>query len=149
MNSSIAPVTTGAHRATCTFDSRHTLSAVLPLQVMRKADLIRKNMAESVKNERNILAMANNPFVVGTARRCLPGWHRRLMHCAEATCCALVTWRRQPTSRHLQVLCVPFHAAPAFVVNRGQSPALRGGRGVGSCMAMLACSSAPVLTCLL
>ena len=36
-----------------------------PLQVMRKNDLIRKNMVESVKNERNILAMANNPFVVG------------------------------------------------------------------------------------
>ena len=35
-----------------------------PLQVMRKADLIRKNMVQSVRNERNILAMANNPFVV-------------------------------------------------------------------------------------
>ena len=34
------------------------------LQVMRKNDLIRKNMVESVRNERNILAMANNPFVV-------------------------------------------------------------------------------------
>lgn len=32
---------------------------------MRKIDLIRKNMVESVRNERNILAMANNPFVVG------------------------------------------------------------------------------------
>lgn len=31
---------------------------------MRKSDLIRKNMVQSVKNERNILAMANNPFVV-------------------------------------------------------------------------------------
>ena len=43
------------------------------IKVMRKADLIRKNMVQSVKNERNILAMANNPFVVrtpppGTAR---------------------------------------------------------------------------------
>ena len=37
------------------------------VQVMRKMDLIRKNMVESVKNERNILAMANNPFVVCTA----------------------------------------------------------------------------------
>ena len=36
------------------------------VQVMRKMDLIRKNMVESVKNERNILAMANNPFVVRT-----------------------------------------------------------------------------------
>lgn len=34
------------------------------MQVMRKNDLIRKNMVESVRNERNILAMANNPFVV-------------------------------------------------------------------------------------
>lgn len=34
------------------------------MQVMRKADLIRKNMVQSVQMERNILAMANNPFVV-------------------------------------------------------------------------------------
>lgn len=33
-------------------------------QVIRKADLIRKNMVQSVRNERNILAQANNPFVV-------------------------------------------------------------------------------------
>lgn len=33
-------------------------------QVMKKRDLIRKNMVESVNNERNILAMAQNPFVV-------------------------------------------------------------------------------------
>ena len=39
------------------------------VQVMRKNDLIRKNMVESVKNERNILAMANNPFVVSSACR--------------------------------------------------------------------------------
>ena len=86
------PVTTGAPRAHCTCDSRHTLSAELPLQVMRKADLIRKNMAESVKNERNILAMANNPFVVGTACKCLPGWHRKLMRYPERTRSAAVTW---------------------------------------------------------
>ena len=72
--------TRGAFSAHCTRDNRHTLSAVLPLQVMRKADLIRKNMAESVKNERNILAMANNPFVVGTACKCLPGGHKKLVH---------------------------------------------------------------------
>ncbi|GAB4819084.1 hypothetical protein N2152v2_006130 [Parachlorella kessleri] len=34
------------------------------IKVMRKVDLIRKNLVQSVKNERNILAMANNPFVV-------------------------------------------------------------------------------------
>ena len=34
------------------------------VQVMKKKDLIRKNMVESVNNERNILALANNPFVV-------------------------------------------------------------------------------------
>ena len=39
---------------------------ILRAQVMRKADLIRKNMVQSVKNECNILAMANNPFVVRT-----------------------------------------------------------------------------------
>jgi serine/threonine protein kinase len=33
-------------------------------QVMRKADVVRKNMVQSVRRERNILAMANNPFVV-------------------------------------------------------------------------------------
>ena len=33
-------------------------------QVIRKADLVRKNMVQSVRNERNILAQANNPFVV-------------------------------------------------------------------------------------
>ena len=37
------------------------------VQVIRKADLVRKNMVQSVRNERNILAQANNPFVV----RCL------------------------------------------------------------------------------
>ncbi|RMZ55309.1 hypothetical protein APUTEX25_003447, partial [Auxenochlorella protothecoides] len=31
---------------------------------MRKADLIRKNMVQSVRNERNILAAARNPFVI-------------------------------------------------------------------------------------
>ena len=34
------------------------------VQVIRKADLVRKNMVQSVRNERNILAQANNPFVV-------------------------------------------------------------------------------------
>eukprot|EP00798_Chlamydomonas_sp_ICE-L_P030770 gene30770-35809_t len=34
------------------------------LFAIKKMDLIRKNMVESVTNERNILAMANNPFVV-------------------------------------------------------------------------------------
>ncbi|KXZ54565.1 hypothetical protein GPECTOR_4g630 [Gonium pectorale] len=34
------------------------------IKVMKKKDLIRKNMVESVTNERNILAMAQNPFVV-------------------------------------------------------------------------------------
>jgi serine/threonine protein kinase len=34
------------------------------MKVMRKADLIRKNMVESARNERNILAMTDNPFVV-------------------------------------------------------------------------------------
>ena len=40
------------------------------VQVMRKADLIRKNMVQSVQMERNILAMANNPFVVGFCMLC-------------------------------------------------------------------------------
>ena len=68
----------------------------MPLQVMRKADLIRKNMAESVKNERNILAMANNPFVVGTACKCLPSWYGGLMHNHKRACSAMMAWRRPP-----------------------------------------------------
>jgi len=43
---------------------KHTCPQWLLMQVMKKRDLIRKNMVESVTNERNILAMANNPFVV-------------------------------------------------------------------------------------
>jgi microtubule-associated serine/threonine kinase len=35
------------------------------IKVMRKVDIVRKNMAQSVTNEKNILAQANNPFVVG------------------------------------------------------------------------------------
>jgi len=31
---------------------------------MRKFDLVRKNMVASVTNERNILALTNNPFIV-------------------------------------------------------------------------------------
>jgi hypothetical protein len=31
---------------------------------MRKRDLVRKNMVDSVTMERNILASTNNPFVV-------------------------------------------------------------------------------------
>ena len=37
--------------------------------MIRKADLVRKNMVQSVRNERNILAQANNPFVVRAAGR--------------------------------------------------------------------------------
>ncbi len=44
----------------------HATGELFAVKVMRKADLIRKNMVQSVKNERNILAMANNPFVVRT-----------------------------------------------------------------------------------
>ncbi|KAK9828880.1 hypothetical protein WJX72_002570 [[Myrmecia] bisecta] len=43
---------------------KKTTGDLLAIKVMRKADLIRKNMVQSVKNERNILALANNPFVV-------------------------------------------------------------------------------------
>lgn len=60
------------------------------IKVMRKADLIRKNMVQSVKNERNILAMANNPFVVGCgflrvhcAKAMYDGMHINLQHSAQ------------------------------------------------------------------
>lgn len=43
---------------------KHATGDLFAIKVMKKRDLIRKNMVESVTNERNILAMANNPFVV-------------------------------------------------------------------------------------
>lgn len=43
---------------------KHATGDLFAIKVMKKRDLIRKNMVESVNNERNILAMANNPFVV-------------------------------------------------------------------------------------
>ncbi len=73
--------------------SRRVLNQQLPwLQVMRKSDLIRKNMVQSVKNERNILAMANNPFVVCMLRPSLPQQCHALTygctnrHCLLAQC---------------------------------------------------------------
>jgi hypothetical protein len=32
--------------------------------VIRKADVFKKNLVQSINNEKNIMAMANNPFVV-------------------------------------------------------------------------------------
>lgn len=43
---------------------KHATGDYFAIKVMKKRDLIRKNMVESVTNERNILAMAQNPFVV-------------------------------------------------------------------------------------
>uniref|UniRef100_A0A061QQ55 non-specific serine/threonine protein kinase n=1 Tax=Tetraselmis sp. GSL018 TaxID=582737 RepID=A0A061QQ55_9CHLO len=43
---------------------KKSTSDLYAIKVMRKIDLVRKNMVESVKNERNILATTNNPFVV-------------------------------------------------------------------------------------
>lgn len=43
---------------------KHATKDLFAIKVMKKRDLIRKNMVESVTNERNILALANNPFVV-------------------------------------------------------------------------------------
>ena len=37
---------------------------MLNIKIMKKKELIQKNMVESINNERNILALANNPFVV-------------------------------------------------------------------------------------
>ncbi|KAK9814030.1 hypothetical protein WJX73_009617 [Symbiochloris irregularis] len=41
-----------------------TTGDLYAIKVIRKADLVCKNMVQSVRNERNILACANNPFVV-------------------------------------------------------------------------------------
>lgn len=40
------------------------LTPPLCLQVLRKADMVRKNAVESVQTERNILASVRSPFVV-------------------------------------------------------------------------------------
>jgi serine/threonine protein kinase len=34
------------------------------LKVIRKADVFKKNLVQSINNEKNIMAIANNPFVV-------------------------------------------------------------------------------------
>eukprot|EP00891_Asterochloris_glomerata_P002182 jgi/Astpho2/2182/e_gw1.00040.212.1_t len=59
----LKPISRGAFGRVYLAKKRAT-GDLFAIKVMRKADLIRKNMAESVKNERNILAMANNPFVI-------------------------------------------------------------------------------------
>ena len=41
-----------------------TSGELCAIKVMRKADLVRKNMVQSARNERNILAIASNPFVI-------------------------------------------------------------------------------------
>ena len=66
----LKPVSRGAFGRVYLARKRAT-GDLFAIKVMRKADLIRKNMVQSVKNERNILAMANNPFVVR-------GWVRGL-----------------------------------------------------------------------
>ncbi|DBA81919.1 TPA: hypothetical protein ACH3X1_007632 [Trebouxia sp. C0004] len=59
----LKPISRGAFGRVYLCKKRAT-GDLLAIKVMRKNDLIRKNMVESVRNERNILAMANNPFVV-------------------------------------------------------------------------------------
>jgi microtubule-associated serine/threonine kinase len=59
----IKPISRGAFGRVYLARKRAT-GDLYAIKVMRKVDLIRKNMVQSVKNERNILAMANNPFVV-------------------------------------------------------------------------------------
>ncbi|KAK9837045.1 hypothetical protein WJX84_010231, partial [Apatococcus fuscideae] len=59
----IKPISRGAFGRVYLAKKR-TTGDLFAIKVMRKADLIRKNMVQSVQMERNILAMANNPFVV-------------------------------------------------------------------------------------
>ncbi|KAL4543745.1 hypothetical protein Ndes2437B_g01558 [Nannochloris sp. 'desiccata'] len=59
----IKPISRGAFGRVYLARKRAT-GDLYAVKVMRKADLVRKNMVQSAKNERNILAMANNPFVV-------------------------------------------------------------------------------------
>ena len=59
----IKPISRGAFGRVYLARKRAT-GDLYAVKVMRKADLVRKNMVQSARNERNILAMANNPFVV-------------------------------------------------------------------------------------
>ena len=48
------------------------LSVILILQVLKKADMIRKNAVESILAERNILISVRNPFVVSWFNNLFP-----------------------------------------------------------------------------
>lgn len=54
---------------------------ILCLQVLKKADMIRKNAVESILAERDILISVRNPFVVSTcSSRVLPCLEKHLFH---------------------------------------------------------------------
>ena len=74
------------HRPCCPQAKKKATGDLFAIKVMRKADLIRKNMVQSVKNERNILAMANNPFVVRLCRTPRGGVPPPLTLHATASC---------------------------------------------------------------
>eukprot|EP00775_Hariotina_reticulata_P007561 gene7561-7768_t len=59
----ICPISRGAYGRVYKVKKKST-GDTFAIKVLTKTELVRKNMVESVTNERNILAMANNPFVV-------------------------------------------------------------------------------------
>lgn len=62
------------------------------LQIMRKAELRRKNMVDNVKNERNILAITNNPFVVSFYYSFTNEYNLYIVmeYCNGGDCCCLL-----------------------------------------------------------
>ncbi|WIA44424.1 hypothetical protein OEZ86_007187 [Tetradesmus obliquus] len=59
----ICPISRGAYGRVYKVKKKST-GDTFAIKVLTKTELVRKNMVESVTNERNILAMANNPIVV-------------------------------------------------------------------------------------
>ena len=59
----IKPISRGAHGRVYLAQKRAT-GDYYAIKAMRKKDLLRKNLVENVRNERNILATSDNPFVV-------------------------------------------------------------------------------------
>ena len=75
----IKPISRGAFGRVYLAEKRSTGDR-FALKVIRKADVLKKNLVQSVNNERSIMAMANNPFVVrfyyrlAAPRAVFPSW---------------------------------------------------------------------------
>ncbi len=83
MHPAASPFAPTCHHCCPAAAGKRATGDLYAIKVMRKVDLIRKNMVQSVKNERNILAMANNPFVVRGADRARRAGRLGCMHCGS------------------------------------------------------------------